>query len=125
MIKKLNENTYVEYRDRLTAGEKERYKHANSPKVKVNEKGEIVYDVDNTYENSPNFFILARTVTKIVQDGKDITPKDKNVSTFLEMMDNDLYEDKLLNDVLKDILGKNGFLEQKEKSETNTEISQE
>ena len=39
-------------------------------------------------------------------------------------MDNDLYEDKLLNDVLKDILGKNGFLEQNERSETNTEISQ-
>lgn len=125
MIKKLNENTYVEYRDRLTAGEKERYKHANLPKVKVNEKGEMIYDVDNTYENSPNFYILSRVVTKIVQDGKDITPKDKNVSTFLEMMDNDLYEDKLLNDVLKDILGKNGFLEQKEKSEINTEISQE
>ena len=85
----------------------------------------MIYDVDNTYENSPNFYILSRVVTKIVQDGKDITPKDKNVSTFLEMMDNDLYEDKLLNDVLKDILGKNGFLEQKEKSETNTEISQE
>ena len=94
MIKKLNENTYVEYRDRLTAGEKERYKHANLPKVKVNEKGEVIYDVDNTYENSPNFYILSRVVTKIVQDGKDITPKDKNVSTFLEMMDNDLYEDK-------------------------------
>lgn len=124
MIKKLNENTYVEYRDRLTAGEKERYKYANLPKVKVNEKGEMIYDVDNTYENSPNFYILSRAVTKIVQDGKDITPKDKNVSTFLEMMDNDLYEDKLLNDVLKDILGKNGFLEQNEKSETNTEISQ-
>ena len=125
MIKKINENTYVEYRDRLTAGEKERYKHANLPKVKVNEKGAMIYDVDNSYENSPNFYILSRVVTKIVQDGKDITPKDKNVSTFLEMMDNDLYEDKLLNDVLKDILGKNGFLEQKEKSETNTEISQE
>ena len=124
MIKKINENTYVEYRDRLTAGEKERYKYANLPKVKVNEKGEMIYDVDNTYENSPNFYILSRAVTKIVQDGKDITPKDKNVSTFLEMMDNDLYEDKLLNDVLKDILGKNGFLEQNEKSETNTEISQ-
>lgn len=113
MIKKLKDDTYIEYRDRLTAGEKERYKYANLPKIKVDKQGEINYDMDNTYENSPNFFILAKTISKIVQDGKDITPKDKNVSTFLEVMDNDLYEDTLLNDVLKDILGKNGFLEQK------------
>lgn len=115
MILKKSDNTYIEYRDRLTAGEKERYKHAQLPKIKVNEKGETAFDVDTTYENSPNFYILSRTVQKIVQDGEDITPKDKTVSSFLDMMDNKLYEDVLLNDVLKDVLTKNGFLEATEK----------
>lgn len=116
MIKKKNENTYIEYRDRLTAGEKERYRHAQAPKLKLNEKGEATFDIDNTYENSPNFYILSRVVEKIVQDGIDITPKDKTISSFLSMMDDKLYEDELLNDVLKDVLTKSGFLEPKEKS---------
>lgn len=115
MILKKNENTYIEYRDRLTAGEKERYRHAQAPKLKMNDKGEATFDIDNTYENSPNFYILSRAIEKIIQDGIDITPKDKTISTFLSMMDDKLYEDKLLNDVLKDILTKAGFLEEKKK----------
>lgn len=115
MIIKKDENTYIEYRDRLTAGEKERYKYAQLPKIKVNEKGETAFDIDSTYENSPNFYLLSRITTKIVQGGENITPKDRTVSAFLDMMDNKLYEDVLLNDVLKDVLTKNGFLEPKEK----------
>lgn len=117
MIKKKNENTYIEYRDRLTAGEKERYNHAKSPKLKINNSGEISYDIDNTYENSPNFYILSRTIEKIIQNGEDITPKDKTISSFLEMMDDKLYEAGLLKEVLEDLLEKNGFFEQKKPSE--------
>ena len=113
MIKKANENTFIEYRDRLTAGEKQRYQFAKIPKYKSGANGEIVLDLDNSYENSPNFYLLTRVIEKVFQDGKDITPKDKTVSSFLKMMDNELYENDLLEDVLKDILEKNGFFEKK------------
>lgn len=125
MIKKINNKTLIEYRDRLTAGEKERYRHAQAPKLKMGANGEMTFDIDNTFENSPNFYILSRVIDKIIQDGEDITPKDKTVASLLEIMDNKLYEDKLLADVLNDILEKNGFLEQKEKLEKKEKNSVE
>lgn len=124
MIKKKNENTYIEYRDKLTAGEKERYTYAKAPKIKANEKGEISYEMDTTYENSPNFYLLARCIEKVVQEGVDITPKDKTVTSFLEMMDDKLYESELLEEVTKDILEKNGFLELKKLSENDVKSSE-
>lgn len=124
MLKKLNENTYIEYRDRLTAGEKERYRHAKTPKIKFNDKGEMIYDVDTSYENSPNFYLLARVIDKVVQDGVDITPHDKTVSSFLAMLDDKFYEDELLQEVTQDILEKNSFLEPNEMSETKEKTSQ-
>ncbi|PID67418.1 MAG: hypothetical protein CR959_00330 [Fusobacteriales bacterium] len=117
MIKKKNDKTLIEYRDRLTAGEKERYRHAQAPKLKMGANGEMTFDIDNTFENSPNFYLLSRVIEKIVQDGEDITPKDKTVSSLLEVMDNKLYEDELLKEVVTDVLEKNGFLEQKKNLE--------
>lgn len=124
MIKKKNENTYMEYRDKLTAGEKERYTFAKSPKIRANAKGEISYEMDTTYENSPNFYLLARVIQRVVQDGVDITPKDRTVSAFLAMMDDKLYESELLTEVINDLLEKNGFLELKKSSENDVKSSE-
>lgn len=114
---KKDEKSYIEIRERITAGVRDRYLFMRNPKITYNLKGEMMIDneADTVYESNPNLFLLSKCIVKIVEDGEDKTPKDHNVSSLIDVLDNNFYDSELLNETLKKALEVYNFLEQKAK----------
>lgn len=111
---KTNETSYIEIKDRITAGVRDRYIFMKTPKIKYNAEGGISIDTSalTEYENNPNLYLLSKCVVKIVEEGVDKTPKNSNISDFIKMLDEDFYDSELLKDTIQKALEVYNFLEE-------------
>lgn len=128
---KTNENTYIEVKDRITAGVRDRFLFMQTPKLQYNANGEAYMEMKylNEYESNPNLYLLSKVVEKIVQDGEDITPKNDKVSSLIEVLDTKFYDHGLLKETTETVLKTLGFLEEEvkieeeEKKESDSSVS--
>ena len=122
-----NAESYIEIKERITAGVRQRYLHMKNPKVVYN-NGKMSIDPSHLleYETNPNIYLLSQCITKIVEEGIDKTPKATRVSDFIELLDTNFYDEELLEDTTRAALELYNFLEtkqkpsDKEKKETNS-----
>lgn len=112
------ENTFIEVKDRITAGVRDRFIFMQTPKLQYNASGEAYMEMKfmNEYESNPNLYLLSRTIIKIVQEGEDITPKNDKLSSLIEILDEKFYDHELLKETTERVLETLGFLEVEKKT---------
>lgn len=110
---KNNENSFIEIKDKITAGIRDRYILMHTPKISYNAKQEAIIDTSylTEYEQTPNMYLLAKCITKVVEDGIDKTPKSNKVSDLVQLLDEDFYDSELLKEVTDKAMELYGFLE--------------
>lgn len=112
-----NGKNFIEIKDKITAGLRDRYNFMQVPKISYDTNGNVTFDTTalTTYEKSPNLFLLANCITRIEEDGVDKTPKTKEVAELLYVLDNDLYDADLISKAINEALKLYGFTSEKNK----------
>lgn len=122
---KTNEKSFIEIKDRITTGIRDRYLFMQNPKVKYNSKGEVEIDMSaqTEYECNPNLYLLSKCIITVNEEGVDKTPKSDKLSDLLKLLDENFYDNDLLKDTIQKALELYGFLDQKKNEKEKKERS--